>query len=125
MSKNTKKSTFQELIDSIHFYFDSKRGRYSLETYLQIISKYVDSLILSTEKEGMKYLGGDCKVKKNNEQDGFLSFHVEMFFEDINGNAIKKEAHRNLKIEKFTKGTINLIGNDEKKFNIDKPEGKC
>lgn len=124
MKKQINNSVFQELINSIQFCVDSQKGKYSLETYLQIVGTYSDRLIMESEKEGITYIGGSCKVKKNNGQCEFLDFYVEMFFQDSNGNSIKKEAHRKLSTTKFTREAISSIGNEEIEFNIDKPEGR-
>lgn len=116
------KSAWKEFLESIQFCFDSKKGKYSLESYLEIIGEYTDQLILQTENSGLLYTGGECIVSKSMEE-GFYDFGVMMYFVDEQDNAIKKEAFRKIPVTKFTRETAEQIGTEKLKFSIEKPEG--
>lgn len=115
-------SMIKDFLDAVQFYIDSKRGKYSLETYLKIISEYADKLIL--ESKEMMYIGGECRVRKKIEQEEFLEFYIAMFFRDKDDNEYMKEACRKLSVKKFTKETIRTIGEQEYIYQIDEPERK-
>ena len=119
MSKKSD-SMFRELIQAIQYCFDSKKGRYSLETYLEIVGEYTDRTIISAEKEGMRYLGGECEVKLGKNE--IIDFEVEMFFENRKGQSQRKVANRELPFDKFTRETISTLEAGMLKFNIEKPE---
>ena len=57
------KSAWRTLMESIQFCIDSKRKRYSLEAYLEMVGKYTDNIILQAEDAGLDYVGGECIVK--------------------------------------------------------------
>ena len=121
MEKKTVTSAFRELWESIQYMFDSKKGKYSLETYLGILSEYTDRLILAAKKDDLSYTGGECRIKKE-EGNEYLEFHIEMFFLDKEKNAIKKEAARKLPVKRFTTETLRRIDDKEIKFEITSPK---
>lgn len=117
------KSAWKEFLESIQFCFDSKKGKYSLESYLEIIGQYTDQLILQTEDSGLIYTAGECIVSRSTQEESY-DFGVMMYFIDEQGNAIKKEAFRKIPITKFTREAVEQIGTKKLKFNIEKPEGR-
>lgn len=112
-------SVLNELIKAFKYYIESKKGKYSLKTYLDIIGEYTDRLIVTGEKEGFSFLGGTCTVA-NNEHDATYDFKIEMYFQDNEGNNITKEATRSLNKRRFTTETEDEVKN-ERKFEIYKP----
>lgn len=118
--KEPKKLVLDELINSFKFYRESKKGKYSLDTYLEIVGEYTDRLILQCEKEGLMYVGGTCTVENNSVESTF-DFKVKMYFESAEGNNILKEATRSLKKERFTSETENEVS-QEVIFEINRPE---
>ena len=118
--KEKKNSVLDELFSSFKYYRESKKGKYSLDTYLDIIGEYTDRLIEKSEEESLEFLGGTCEVVNNVKEKTFV-FIVKMFFRDENGNNISKEASRSLEKTKFTSETEQDVGNN-KIFEINKPE---
>lgn len=116
-----KKSAWKEFCESIQFFIDSKKGKYSLETYLEIVGEYTDRLIIEAEGTGMNYSGGECTVKKKPDENVY-EFNVKIHFTGIDDVPICKEAVRKIPIDKFTRETTDQIGAGEIKFRIDKPE---
>lgn len=112
-----------EFFDAIKFCLESKKGRYSLQTYLDIVGEYADRQILASEENGLTYMGGDCRVKMNNSAK-VIVFNVKLFFKDRTGESIEKGAERELPLNKFVSETVKQIGNEELIFNISRPEGK-
>lgn len=117
MSKETK-SLFSELFDAIVFCLDSKAKKFSLDTYLDIIGKYTDKLIVGEEKNGNSFVSGKCRAELEN--DGIM-FTVCMFFVDQNNMSYEKKASRKLPKTRFTHETIAILKNGPAEFDIDKP----
>ena len=116
------KKAIDELFDALKFYRDSKRGKYSLDTYLDIIGEYADRQILEAEqKEGLKYLGGQCEVWRLREDAKEIHFAVHLYFSDENGENIEKEACRDISIAKFVRETQQIIGTEKQVFDIEDP----
>ena len=112
------KSALDELIGSFRFYRESKKGKYSLDTYLDIIGEYTDRIVLECEKENYTFRGGTCTAKNNNVECTY-DFTVKIYFQDNDGKEIVKEATRSLPKERFTSETENEL-TDEKIFEINK-----
>ncbi|GFP76644.1 hypothetical protein [Clostridium fungisolvens] len=121
---NEFSGSFKEMFNSIKFCIDSKKGKYSLDTYLDIVGEYADRQIIAAENEGLEYSGGECIVKKSDTDSSLLEFSIELYFENQQGESIKKEAKRNLPLSKFVGETASVIGNETLKFNIQKPGDK-
>lgn len=112
-----------EFFEAIKFCLESKKGRYSLQTYLDIVGEYADRQILTSEENGLTYMGGDCRVRRN-DSTKTIAFRVKLFFRDQVGESLEKEAERDLPFNKFVSETVKQVGNEELIFNISRPEGK-
>lgn len=112
-------SVWSELWDSIKFCKESKSGKYSLDTYLDIVGEYTDRQIKSAETEGLTYLGGECQITNSHETKTY-DFEVKMYFEDGKGETIVKEAKRNLPKDRFVSETDREVG-EKIRFEIEKP----
>lgn len=119
MEITRENSIWGELWDSIKFYKESKKGKYSLDTYLDIVGKYTDRQIKEAEEKGLLYLGGECQITNSCETNTF-DFEVKMFFVDNEGKKIVKEAKRNLPKAKFVTETDREVG-EKIKFEIQRP----
>ena len=97
----------------------SKSGKYSLDTYLDIVGEYTDGQIKLAESEGLTYLGGECQITNWYETKTY-DFEVKMFFEDSKGEKIIKKAKRNLHKDKFVSETDREIGK-KIRFEIQRP----
>lgn len=117
-----KEGILQELFDSFKYMRESKKGKYSLDTYLDIVGEYADRLIVQCKNEGYGYMGGHCKVSSDVEQPNQFLFQIELFFEKDDGNNLKKEAERCLTCSMFTSETITRIKeHKEMVFDIKEP----
>ena len=119
MRKVQETSVWSELWDSIKFCKESKSGKYSLDTYLDIVGEYTDGQIKLAESEGLTYLGGECQITNWYETKSY-DFEVKMFFEDSKGEKIIKKAKRNLPKDKFVSETDREIGK-KIRFEIQRP----
>lgn len=119
MENEQENSIWSELWGSIKFYKESKHGKYSLDTYLDIVGEYTDRQINSAEAEGLIYLGGECQIINSHETDTY-DFKVKMFFEDCKGENILKESKRSLLKAKFISETEREVG-ESIKFKIQRP----
>lgn len=121
MSNDKKGSVLGELFDSIKFFRESRKGKYSLDTYLDIIGEYTDQLIKeSEEKEKLFFSGGECEAYKNADDDKY-TFSIKMYFASPSGEKIVKEAVRSLEKSRFTSDTEGKLEN-KKTFEITRPE---
>jgi hypothetical protein len=120
MEKTQEESVWSELWHAIKYCKESKKGKYSIDTYLDIVGEYTDRQIKTAEENGLKYLGGECKISNSFDTNTY-DFDVKMFFEDSQGENIAREAKRSLPKEKFVSETYREIG-DEIKFEITRPE---
>lgn len=118
--ENQAMSVLDEFIRSFKFYKDSRRGKFSLDTYLDVIGQYTDKMILQCENEAMEFTGGTCTVK-NNVTNATYDFTVKMYFQNADGESIVKEATRCLSKNKFTTETEQEVL-DSKSFEINRPE---
>lgn len=119
MRKVQETSVWSELWDSIKFCKESKSGKYSLDTYLDIVGEYTDGQIKLAESEGLTYLGGECQITNWYETKTY-DFEVKMFFEDSKGEKIIKKAKINLPKDKFVSETDREIGK-KIRFEIQRP----
>lgn len=119
MGKIQENSIWNELWDSIKFCKESKSGKYSLSTYLDIAEEFTDRQIKSAETEGLIYLGGECQIANKYEEKEY-EFEVKMYFEDDKGEKIIKEAKRDLPKDKFVSETEREVG-ENIRFEIQKP----
>ena len=116
-----KKGSLKELMDSIIYCIESKKGLYSLDTYLDILSEYADKQILSAEREEeLCYMGGKCEISLN-ESEPYINMSVTLYFVDNENNNVVKEASRKLPLSRFTSETPAQIGGGLT-YEIDKPE---
>lgn len=120
MRKVQESSAWSELWDAIKYCKESKNGKYSLDTYLDIVSEYTDRQIRAAEDVNLRYVGGTCKVKNSFDADVF-DFEIKMYFEDETGKSVIKEAKRGLPKNRFVSETSRIIA-DEVSFEIKKPE---
>lgn len=107
------------LWDSIRFCMESKKGKWSLDTYLDIVGEYADRQILEEKEAGSMYLGGECIVK--NKAD-MLEFIIQLYFENKDGEKINKSAMRLLSKNKFVKESVDVVEKEPIEFEIREPE---
>lgn len=120
-----KDSILQELFDAFKYMRESKKGKYSLDTYLDIIGEYTDRLILQCQKDGCVYMGGNCKVCVADKCLNQILFRIELFFEDKEKKGVIKEAERHLECSKFTtESVVKIKENGELIFEIEAPAGR-
>lgn len=112
-------SVWSELWNSIKYCKESKSGKYSLNTYLDIVGEYTDRQIIEAEETGLTYLGGECQIINSSDTNTY-DFSVQMFFSDGSGEKIVKEAKRNLPKDKFVSETDQSVG-EKIKFEIQRP----
>lgn len=119
MENTYESSVWSELWNSIKYYMESKRGKYGLDTYLDIVEEYTDRQIIEAEKNGLIYLGGECEILNSRDTDTY-DFSLQMYFKNNSGEKIVKEAKRNLPKDKFVSETAQYVG-EKIKFEIQRP----
>lgn len=117
-------NVIDELFSAIKFCLESKKGKYSLQTYLDIVGEYADRQIILNEKNGLNYKGGNCRIKQKEENMKLFIFRIELFFENEQGEAILKEAEREVPLNQFVSEAIEQLKSGELFFNISRPGGK-
>lgn len=120
--KENKEGILQQFFDSIRYMRESKRGRYSLETYLDIVEEYADRIILDCKGKGYFYKGGNCRVSVDEKNASQFLFGVKMYFENKNAEYLEEAAERYIDVNKFTTETILKIKESKELiFEIDEP----
>lgn len=112
-------SLWNELWNSIVFCKDSILGKYSLDTYLDIIGEYTDKQIVEAEKQGLIYLGGECQIINSSDKNSY-DFKIQMYFRDSQGGKILQEAKRSILKDRFVSNTDSEIG-QMVRFEIKEP----
>ena len=119
-----KKGNLQELFDSLKYAYESKKGKYSLDTYLDIIGEFADRTIREYQNDNNSYMGGDCHVSSDPMTDNSLIFQIELYFKGPDGQNIKKEATRQIEASRFTSESVERIKSaQELVFPIEAPTG--
>lgn len=112
-----------DLFKSIGYMFQSIKGRFTIESYLELISEFTDETILQSKKEGLVYIGGECKIKFNEELKDKITVVIEMQFKTRSGEWKQKRAQREIDKNKFVSDAINQIKEKkELKYEISEPE---
>ncbi len=105
-------SAFNELWNSIKYAIESKKGKFNLDTYLDIVGEYADGLIKkSEENEQLTYQGGYCEVSPLEKH---YRFKVKMYFKSTDGKDVLKKASREIKKSKFTSETAQALTSNNK-----------
>ena len=114
-------SVFSDIKNSVKYMIQSAQGKYSFETYLEVLSEFTDSEIEFGEKSGLKYIGGEVTFITSDGQDGiFVSINLE--FQSMSGEWKLKEAKRTLEKSMFTQESIDRLETaQETRFDIEKP----
>lgn len=119
-----KRSSFWDSIKSaLKFTYQSVQGKYSLETYLEVLGQYTDDEIRDFTASGHTYGGGEV-VFLTEPSDVSIKAVVKMYFvETSTGQNKMKKAERYLEKTMFTDEAVDQI---EKKgevaFEINAPE---
>lgn len=114
-----EKSALGELWDSILYCIDSISGRFSIDSYLDVIGEYADRMIIEAQNTGLSYLGGECEAVYEKDEKQYV-FEVRMYFEDMNAKKIEKKAIRRFPESKFTRETKQQL-EEKSVFSILKP----
>lgn len=123
VEKKDIKGAFDEFIKALKFRNDSKQGKFSIDTYLDMLGDYTDKLIIDTKKEGLVYSNGKCTVTQNELKDSLI-FHVELFFtQKDKEEMILKELSVNKPKDAFVRETEDYFINEVALvYNIEDPK---
>ena len=115
------RTIFSEIKNLFKYMFQSAQGKYSLETYLEVLNEFTDPEIISSEENGLEYIGGEVIFLTSKIQSDIL-ITIKLEFQDDNGDWKLKKAERRVEKSMFTQETINRLNNNqETKFEIEKP----
>lgn len=123
MDNNEMKiNLFEELKGAFKYLFQSARGKYSLETYLEILSEFTDDEINTALDNGDTYAGGEAVFYSIVNSDT-IHATVEMRFYNENDLKVRtKKAERDLERKIFTDEALATIDrNGETAFEIKVP----
>lgn len=112
-----------DFFKSIGYMFQSMKGRFTIESYLELISEFTDETIVHSRNEGLIYIGGECKIKFNEELKDKITIIIEMQFKTRDGKWKQKRAQREIDQNKFVSQVIDEIKEKkELKYEINEPE---
>jgi hypothetical protein len=121
MNESNEEGLFGSFKQSIKYLFQSAKGKYSIETYLSILSEFTDTTIISSEAEGLKFVGGEAKFHMLHGAK-LIDVIIELEFKTSSGDWKLKKAERKIECNKFTYEALNTIENaGELKFSVEEP----
>ena len=121
MSNDGENSLFGELKRNFLYMFQSAKGKYSLSTYMYILSEFTDSTINEAGEKNLHYKDGELVFK--NQDDNNINVLIKMNFIDNNNADIQKKAERNLEKKIFTSEAIEKIEQEEEiHYSIEAPK---
>ena len=111
------------LWDQILYLLDSIQGKYSFESYLQIMSDFVDHEILQTQASGLNYTGGHIIFSTEPAQTD-CTVEVELYFAPPETTTYTvKRAVRQLPKAKFVRKDVAMLEKELRlEFEVEKPE---
>ena len=115
---------FKKIIEWVKNLFDREKKVnrvFSLEEYLDLVSQYTDSTILKEKKNANHFTGGECRIRCPNNK--LVKFCIQMYFLNDQNERSLKSSERTILLENFDKKTQELLGEDEKVFEILNPAG--
>ena len=121
MSQNDT-NAFGELIDAFKYLFQSAKGKYSINSYLEVLSEFTDGEINAALDNGEVYGGGEVTFLSIMNSDT-LKVSIEMrFYDDSVKKTKTRKAERKLERKMFTSEALSLFDkNGETTFEIKPP----
>ena len=112
----------KEFKSAIKYFFQSVKGRYSIDSYLEIMSEFTDGEINAALDNGEVYGGGEVTFWSVSNSDT-LDVTVEMRFYDDKEKKIKtRKAERKLQRKLFTDDALKVFDNNgQTTFEIKAP----
>lgn len=109
---------------ALKYTYQSAQGKYSLETYLEVLGQYTDDEIREFISSGHTYGGGEV-VFSAGESEVSIKAVVKMYFvEKSTGKNKMKKAERYLEKSMFTDEAIEqIVRKGDIAFEINAPEG--
>lgn len=110
------------LREDFRYLLESAMGKYTLETYLEVLGMFTDGEIRSGLERGLLYRGGEAVFAL--EQGGnAVSAAMCLHFQDREGEWVRRSAERRLKKSRFTTETLRQLEEaGELRFEIQPPE---
>lgn len=112
----------KEFKSAMKYFFQSVKGRYSIDSYLEILSEFTDGEINAALDNGEVYGGGEVTFLSVSNGDA-LDVTVEMRFYDDKEKKIKtRKAERKLQRKLFTDDALKVFDNNgQTTFEIKAP----
>lgn len=112
----------KEFKSAMKYFFQSVKGRYSIDSYLEILSEFTDGEINAALDNGEVYGGGEVTFLSVSNGDA-LDVTVEMRFYDDKEKKIKtRKAERKLQRKLFTDDALKVFDNNgQTSFEIKAP----
>lgn len=124
VKKNRLSNAFSDLKQAVQYRKDSKAGKYSIDSYLDMIGMFSDKLILEARQEKLRFINGSCTVLSDDRFQN-LYFKVELYFENADDEKIVKEFSTEKSTDLFVKETIELFKDKTVLlYEIEEPKGE-
>lgn len=122
--KNLEGINIKKLFHALEDMLQSLKGKYTMETYIEVLGEFTDSIIKDSKKEGLKFTGGYVTFKYKVD---YIEAEIKMYFMAYDGTRKLKEAKRNLNCNIFMNRTIDEIKKAEGglQFAIEESEEEC
>lgn len=120
--EENKNGIWEELKDAFRYLFQSAKGKYSLESYLEALGEFTDEEINRELDDGEHYGGGEVTFSSIRNKD-YIKIVIEMRFSNERDMKIKtKRAEREVERRSFTDSALKIFDeNGETTFEIKPP----
>lgn len=115
---------WESIRSALKFAYQSSQGKYSLETYLEVLGEYTDDEIKEFAGKGHSFSGGEVVFSTYKDKDTIKAIIKMYFVETSTGKNKLKKAERDLEKSMFTSEAISTMeSKGEIAYEINSPEG--
>lgn len=110
---------WKEFKESLCYAVEAKKGKFSLNVYLNRLSDSIDAYIKEMQiKENSQFQSGYIEV--STERDN-VTFSIHLNFVEQNTTTTEKILCKSMAVTQFTDDTISILQKGEKIYTIDAP----
>lgn len=111
---------WKEFKESLHYAVEVKKGKFSLNVYLNRLSDSIDAYIKEMQiKENSQFQSGYIEV--STERDN-VTFSIHLNFVEQNSTTTEKILCKSIPLSQFTDNTLSELEKGKKIYAVDAPE---
>ncbi|HAD77026.1 MAG TPA: hypothetical protein DCG08_03340 [Dialister sp.] len=111
---------WKEFKESLHYAVEAKKGKFSLNVYLNRLSDSIDAYIKEMQiKENSQFQSGYIEV--STERDN-VTFSIHLNFVEQNSTTTEKILCKSIPLSQFTDNTLSELKKGKKIYAVDAPK---